>query len=58
MLSVSTAPEDVRDFLNDIKEDSLLRWLGPSDSVHIDDGLNLRNRKEWEEKYLSLQSKL
>ena len=39
-----------------IRDDSELRWGGdfsPEDPVHIDDGLNVRDRDRWDKKLAS-----
>lgn len=46
-------------FINDIRKDEVLRWGGdfnPEDPVHIDDGLNIRNKDEWERCYNEIQN--
>jgi len=51
-------PEPVRKFLKSIIDDPDLRWGGnfnTKDPVHIDDGLNLKNRTKWEERYKAMQ---
>ncbi len=48
----------VAGFINAIRKDKDLRWGGDfrtQDPVHIDDGLNIKNPKEWEKRYLATQ---
>lgn len=45
-------------FIKAIRDDNELRWGGDfrtEDPVHIDDGLNINNPKEWEKRYLATQ---
>lgn len=51
-------PEPVRKFLKSIIDDPDLRWGGTfntSDPVHIDDGLNKKDRPLWEKRYEAMQ---
>lgn len=51
-------PAPVKNFLKLIIDDPNLRWggqFGTSDPVHIDDGLNVKNRPKWEERYQAMQ---
>ncbi len=52
----SRLPKEIRDFLNLVRGDSVLRWGGDfrkEDPVHIDDSLNLRNPGRWDSKLAS-----
>jgi hypothetical protein len=49
-------PAEIRDMIELVKGDEVLRWGGdfnPGDPVHIDDGLNHRNRGRWDLKLAS-----
>ena len=49
-------PNEIRDLLNRINEDEVLRWGGnfnKEDPVHIDDNLNNRNPERWDRKLAS-----
>jgi len=49
--SLSLLPESVQRLVDRIRNDGKLRWGGDfteEDPIHVDDGLNLRNRQEWE----------
>jgi len=49
-------PAEIRDLINLVKGDSVLRWGGdfnPEDPVHIDDRLNRRNSARWDLKLAS-----
>jgi hypothetical protein len=49
-------PVEIRDLLNRIREDEVLRWGGDfnrEDPVHIDDNLNHRNPERWDRKLAS-----
>ena len=49
-------PVEIRDFLDRIREDEVLRWGGDfsqEDPVHIDDNLNNRNPGRWDRKLAS-----
>ena len=49
-------PGEIKDLLNRIKEDKVLRWGGEfsqEDPVHIDDDLNHRNPGRWDRKLAS-----
>ena len=49
-------PKEIRDFLQRIRDDEVLRWGGDfnkEDPVHIDDKLNHRNPHRWEQKLAS-----
>ena len=51
-------PVPVKQFLKSIIDDSELRWGGKfrtTDPVHIDDGLNVKNRPKWEKRYKAMQ---
>lgn len=51
-------PAPVKKFLKSIIDDPDLRWGGKfrtTDPVHIDDGLNVKNRAKWEERYKAMQ---
>ena len=51
-------PAPVKQFLKSIIDDPDLRWGGKfhaQDPVHIDDGLNRRDRQEWEKRYEIMQ---
>lgn len=51
-------PGPVKQFLKSIIDDPSLRWGGKfrtTDPVHIDDGLNVKNRPKWEERYKAMQ---
>ena len=51
-------PPPVAAFLQAVIDDPDLRWGGQfstKDPVHIDDGLNLRNRAKWDQRYALLQ---
>ena len=56
LLDFDNLPQPARDFINDIRSDSILRWGGDFkdkngkpiyDVVHIDDGLNVYNTQEY-----------
>lgn len=50
--------EGVKCFISSIRHDSSLRWGGefhPEDPVHIDDGLNVRDRPLYNVLFISLQ---
>lgn len=54
-------PAAIKAFLTAIRNDPVLRWGGdfsPSDPVHIDDGLNLRDPSTWSAKFPLIQSEL
>jgi len=49
----SRLPTEIKNLLNLVREDSILRWGGDfsrEDSVHIDDNLNRRNPERWDAK--------
>lgn len=51
--------EGVRNFINAIRKDGILRWGGDfatTDPIHIDDGLNTRNTLEYDQRLLATQS--
>jgi peptidoglycan hydrolase-like protein with peptidoglycan-binding domain len=51
-------PAPVKKFLKSIIDDPDLRWGGKfraTDPVHIDDGLNVKNRSKWEKRYKAMQ---
>ena len=51
-------PDPVKTFLKSIIDDKDLRWggdFGTPDPVHIDDGLNIRDRPTWDKRYEVLQ---
>jgi hypothetical protein len=53
-------PQEIQKFIQSIR-DANLRWGGDfsdPDPVHIDDGLNLRDRDAWDEKFPIIQSQL
>ncbi len=48
----------VKQFLKSIIDDPGLRWGGnfnTKDPVHIDDGLNIKDRAEWKRRYMAMQ---
>jgi len=54
----NTLPLNVKNFLNQIRKDPILRWGGdfnPEDPVHIDDDLFERNLELWQELYAVYQ---
>jgi hypothetical protein len=51
-------PQEVRDFLTDIRNDPGLRWggdFGQADPVHIDDGLNVNNPALFQQRVNAVQ---
>ena len=51
-------PDEIRGFLQDVRQAGL-RWGGdfdPEDPVHIDDGLNVRDRDLWKAKFDEIRS--
>jgi len=51
-------PTQVAAFISKVRADGELRWGGDfatPDVVHIDDGLNIQNAKEWDAQYLATQ---
>jgi len=51
---LAAQPEQIRDFIEKVRNDSVLRWggdFGTPDVVHIDDGLNVRSPAIWEAKF-------
>jgi hypothetical protein len=55
----SALPSPVKDFINTIRQDPILRWGGDfDDPVHIDDGLNLRDPATWDAKFPIIQANL
>jgi len=53
----SSLPDPIRGFLDDVQTKLNLRWGGTfstPDPVHIDDGLNLRDRKKFDAKLAAL----
>uniref|UniRef100_A0A914W9G4 Peptidase M15C domain-containing protein n=1 Tax=Plectus sambesii TaxID=2011161 RepID=A0A914W9G4_9BILA len=51
-------PAQVATFISKVRADGELRWGGDfstPDVVHIDDGFNLKNAKQWDEQYLDTQ---
>lgn len=51
--------KSIANFIKAIREDKYLRWGGdftPEDTVHIDDGLNIRDKAEWERCYKEIQN--
>ena len=51
-------PAPVKKFLKSIIDDPDLRWGGKfrtTDPVHIDDGLNVKDRSKWEKRYKAMQ---
>lgn len=55
-------PNSIKAFINGIRAVPNLRWGGDfnpdPDPVHIDDGLNVRNRDEWDAKFSIIQANL
>ncbi|MEO1396551.1 MAG: peptidoglycan-binding protein [Cyanobacteria bacterium J06634_5] len=50
-------PPPIQTFITRIREDKTLRWGGDfNDPVHIDDGLNIRDRATWRKKYDIIQT--
>jgi len=52
-------PSEVAAFISKVRADSGLRYggdFGTPDVVHIDDGLNLDNPKEWDRQYVETQT--
>ena len=50
-------PENIKAFINTIRDDSELRWGGDfNDPVHIDDGLNITDPSAWDQKFPIIQS--
>jgi len=44
-------PDAVKNFIDDIRNDTLMRWGGDfetEDPVHVDDGQNIRDPDQWE----------
>ncbi len=57
----NSLPSPIQSFIEDIKRDSELRWGGDfsnPDPVHIDDGLNLRDRTTYDAKFPLIQREL
>ena len=55
------APLAVRRFIKAIQDDEVLRWGGDfntEDPVHIDDALNLKDERLWNEKFQIIQAQL
>jgi hypothetical protein len=51
-------PKKVQAFVKRVREDARLRWGGDfskQDPVHIDDGLNVRNKAAWDARYRATQ---
>lgn len=58
--SFSSLPTGVRGFLQDVRNDSVLKWGGDfstPDVVHIDDRLNTRNPTEWDARYAAMRGR-
>jgi hypothetical protein len=54
-------PKPVRDFIDAVRATKPLRWggdFGAEDPVHIDDGLNVRDRAAWDAKFPVIQADL
>ena len=52
-------PAPIRNFISSIRNDPTLRWGGDfGDPVHIDDGLNLRQPRVWDQKFPLIQADL
>ena len=54
--NLANLPAEIRDMIELVKGDEVLRWGGDfnrEDPVHIDDGLNHRNRDRWDLKLAS-----
>lgn len=59
MANFNALPSAVKSFLNKIRNDGDLRWGGdfnPIDTVHIDDGLNVKQPSIWQQKRQIFQS--
>jgi hypothetical protein len=51
-ISLPLLPSRVQNFIQEIRNDPQMRWggdFGEEDPVHLDDGLNHRDRAEWEQ---------
>lgn len=50
----SKLPVFIKGFINDVRSDTDIRWGGDfetEDPVHLDDGLNIKDIKKWEQHY-------
>ncbi|MCC5634839.1 peptidoglycan-binding protein [Nostoc sp. CHAB 5844] len=59
--NLKNLPKGIQNFIQSIRNDPILRWGGdftPADSVHIDDGLNLRDAATWDVKFPIIQSEM
>jgi len=48
--NLKNLPQDIQNFINDIRQYEYLRWGGDfnrEDPIHIDNPINIDNRKEW-----------
>ncbi|MDG5816591.1 RHS repeat-associated core domain-containing protein, partial [Chitinispirillales bacterium ANBcel5] len=55
--NIKRLPQSVQNFINDIRNDSKLRWGGdfsPTDPVHIDDGLNISNPEVFRQRVIAV----
>jgi hypothetical protein len=59
--NLKNLPQAIQNFIQNIRKDTTLRWGGdftPPDSVHIDDGLNVRDSATWDAKFPIIQSEM
>jgi Putative peptidoglycan binding domain len=54
----NTLPTAIQQFITSVRNDPIIRWGGdfdPSDPVHLDDGLNIREPATWKAKFQIIQ---